>query len=330
MSVIAKQSGLASIALGIGLMLGAANTMFVLPRAFEGNEAVWGLLRIMTSWGMICSSIFPLGAPPAILRFLSRYPQAEQGKHLKAILLIAGFGIVAGLTMISIWGPAWIAQMSEQDTVLLKNNVGGFTTIIAIMSLMALFRALLTLKLKTGLIAWVDEVWQKGSYLMLGGALLLGYLPLEYFIPAYIASWAISLILLAFPARRTIPSTGDTIDWKQFRPLANFSLFSLFAGGAAIIANQLGLCHDWHVPRPRGSARLHDGVFHWLCGGHAHACHSKDCFGNCCHQNPQQFECRNAKTESKFCSGQLFAHGQYHGRNLGGISTISIASARKI
>ena len=54
MSVIAKQSGLASIALGIGLMLGAANTMFVLPRAFEGNEAVWGLLRIMTSWGMIC------------------------------------------------------------------------------------------------------------------------------------------------------------------------------------------------------------------------------------------------------------------------------------
>ena len=100
MSVIAKQSGLASIALGIGLMLGAANTMFVLPRAFEGNEAVWGLLRIMTSWGMICSSIFTLGAPPAILRFLSRYPQAEQGKHLKAILLIAGFGIVAGLTVL--------------------------------------------------------------------------------------------------------------------------------------------------------------------------------------------------------------------------------------
>ena len=239
MSVIAKQSGLASIALGIGLILGAANTMFVLPRAFEGNEAVWGLLRIMTSWGMICSSIFTLGAPPAILRFLNRYPQAERGKHLKAILLIAGFGIVAGLTMISIWGPAWIVQLSEQDTVLLKNNLRGFITIIAIMSLMALFRALLTLKLKTGLIAWVDEIWQKGSYLILGGVLLLGYLPLEYFIPAYIASWFISLILLAFLARGTLPSTGDTIDWTQFRPLLDFSLFSLFAGGASIIANQL-------------------------------------------------------------------------------------------
>ena len=95
------------------------------------------------------------------------------------------------------------------------------------MSLMALFRALLTLKLKTGLIAWVDEVWQKGSYLMLGGALLLGYLPLEYFIPAYIASWAISLVLLAFPARRTLPSTGDTIDWTQFRPLLQTSVCSV-------------------------------------------------------------------------------------------------------
>ena len=232
--------------------------------------------------------------------------------------------------MISIWGPAWIAQMSEQDTILLKNNVGGFITIIAIMSLMALFRALLTLKLKTGLIAWVDEVWQKGSYLMLGGALLLGFLPLEYFIPAYIASWAISLILLAFSARRTIPSTGDTIDWKQFRPLANFSLFSLFAGGAAIIANQLDYVMIGMYLGLEEVPVYTMGFFHWFCGGHAHACHSKDCFGDCCHQNPQQFECRNAKTESKFCSGQLFAHGQYHGRNLGGISTISIASARKI
>ncbi len=61
MSVIAKQSGLASIALGIGLILGAANTMFVLPRAFEGNEAVWGLLRIMTSWGWLVINCYILG-----------------------------------------------------------------------------------------------------------------------------------------------------------------------------------------------------------------------------------------------------------------------------
>jgi O-antigen/teichoic acid export membrane protein len=239
MSVIAKQSGLASIALGIGLLLGAVNTMYVLPRAFEGHEAVWGLLRIMTSWGLICSSVATLGAPAAIVRFLSRYPEADRGKHLKAILLIAGTGIGLCLIIISIWGGDWIGNMDAKNTDLLKNHVGGFIMIIAIMSLMAIFRALLTLQLKTGIIAWVDEIWQKGSYLVLGGALLLGYLPLESFVPAYIISWFVSLLLLLLPTVKSWPSFNDPVPWSEMRPLADFSLFSLLAGGASIIANQL-------------------------------------------------------------------------------------------
>ena len=63
MGVIAKQSGFAAIALGAGMVVGALNNMVVLPRAFDGNEAIWGLVRIMTSWGMICASISTLGAP---------------------------------------------------------------------------------------------------------------------------------------------------------------------------------------------------------------------------------------------------------------------------
>jgi O-antigen/teichoic acid export membrane protein len=239
MSVIAKQSGIATIALGIGLVLGAANTMFVLPRAFEGNEAVWGLLRIMTSWGMICSSIATIGTPTAIVRFLSRYPEAERGKHLKLILLIAGVGICLCLLIISIWGPRWIGSMSANNTDLLKENIGGFIVIIATMSLMSVCRGLLTLKFKTGMILWVDEIWQKGSYLILGSSLLLGFLPLDQFVPAYLLSWFISLILLAIPAFSNFTRHNDSVDWGEVKPLLNFSLFSVLAGGASIIANQL-------------------------------------------------------------------------------------------
>ena len=239
MSVIAKQSGIATIALGIGLVIGAANTMFVLPRAFEGNEAVWGLLRIMASWGMICSSIATLGTPIAIIRFLSRYPEAERGKHLKLILLIAGVGICLCLLIISIWGPSWIGSMSASNTDLLTENIGGFIVIIATMSLMSICRALLTLKFKTGMILWVDEIWQKGSYLILGSALLLGFLPLDQFVPAYLLSWFISLVLLAVPVFSNLPRHNDSVDWGEVRPLLNFSLFSVLAGGASTIANQL-------------------------------------------------------------------------------------------
>ena len=78
MGVIAKQSGFAAIALGAGMVLGALNNIVVLPRAFEGNEVIWGLVRIMTSWGMICAAISTLGAPGAILRFLHRYDEGER------------------------------------------------------------------------------------------------------------------------------------------------------------------------------------------------------------------------------------------------------------
>ena len=87
MGVIAKQSGFAAIALGAGMVVGALNNMVVLPRAFDGNEAIWGLVRIMTSWGMICASISTLGAPGAIVRFLHRYEEGERVKSLNSCLL---------------------------------------------------------------------------------------------------------------------------------------------------------------------------------------------------------------------------------------------------
>ena len=69
MGIVAKQSGWASLAIGTGLVLGAVNTMIVLPRAFEGAEAEWGLVRIITSWGIILSSLAVVGAPGGIMRF---------------------------------------------------------------------------------------------------------------------------------------------------------------------------------------------------------------------------------------------------------------------
>ena len=53
MGIVAKQSARNSLALATGLVLGAVNTMFVLPKAFEGFEEGWGLLRILTAWGTI-------------------------------------------------------------------------------------------------------------------------------------------------------------------------------------------------------------------------------------------------------------------------------------
>ena len=171
MGVIAKQSGFAAIALGAGMVIGALNNMVVLPRAFDGNEAIWGLVRIMTSWGMICASISTLGAPGSIVRFLHRYEEGEREKlefhpgHWR-------FGVLTTLA---------ISEMGRTLDCVARSGQGRAAG--AKRSLVpgdcrhyerfAHLSGPAHVEARTAFIAWVDELWQKTSYFVLGALLLL-------------------------------------------------------------------------------------------------------------------------------------------------------------
>ena len=255
MGVIAKQSGYAAIALGAGMVVGALNNMVVLPRAFDGNEAIWGLVRIMTSWGMICASISTLGAPGAIVRFLHRYDGAEREKSLNSILAIAVFGVLTTLAILWKWGESWIVWLDPDKGELLSQNVHWFLVIVAIMSGLHIFRALLTWKLRTAFIAWVDELWQKTSYFILGALLLFDWVSLDAFVPLYIASYGVSFLLMGGASIGLFTGLSKGINRSDLPQFAEFSAFSLFAGGAVIVATQLDyICLLYTSPSPRDYA----------------------------------------------------------------------------
>ncbi len=237
--VIAKQSGYAVIALGVGLVIGAANNMVVLPRAFEGKEEIWGLIRIMTSWGAICAALSTLGAPGAIVRFLNRYTGAEREKALKSILTIAFSGLTLTLGIIVIFGERWVTQLDPTHSELLTAHAPWFLVIMVIMSALHIFRAMLTVALRTGYISWVDEIWQKLSYASLAVLLLFDVIPLVAFVPLYVATYGVSLVLLGLPNVSVFRQLSAGWNRQDMPKFMEYSSFSLFAGGAAIIAMQL-------------------------------------------------------------------------------------------
>lgn len=239
MGVIAKQSGFAAIALGAGMVVGALNNMVVLPRAFDGNEAIWGLVRIMTSWGMICASISTLGAPGSIVRFLHRYEEGEREKSLNSILGIGALGVLTTLAILWKWGDRWIVWLDPDKGELLAQNVHWFLVIVAIMSVLHIFRALLTWKLRTAFIAWVDELWQKTSYFMLGALLLFDWVSLDAFVPLYIASYGVSFLLMGGASLGLFSGISKGFNRSDLPKFAEFSAFSLFSGSAVIVATQL-------------------------------------------------------------------------------------------
>ena len=199
MGIVAKQSVRNSVALVTGLLLGAINTMYVLPRAFEGFEEGWGLLRIMTAWGTILAQILALGTPSAVLRFL---PNAEDG-HREASMLgtlcllpAVAIGLVGVLS--SFAGPDLLLALDANAGWLLQNRVGAFMFMASAYLAMLLLKSALIHRMRTVALTFIQEVWLKGSYLTLAILYLQGWMPFETFFRWFLYSYAAAVALIVW------------------------------------------------------------------------------------------------------------------------------------
>ena len=179
MGIVAKQSARNSLALATGLVLGAVNTMFVLPKAFEGFEEGWGLLRILTAWGTILAQILALGTPGAILRFLpsARGDAQRESSMLFTLCVVPAmalglFGVGAALAP-----STWLTKLDANAGWLLQDRMGAFVLMAAAYLAMLLLRSALIHRMRTVHVTLIQEVWLKGSYLALAVFYLMGHMP---------------------------------------------------------------------------------------------------------------------------------------------------------
>ena len=149
MGIVAKQSARNSVILH-GLLLGAVNTMFVLPKAFGSFEEGWGLLRILVAWGTILAQVLALGTPSAILRFL---PAAKDGRReasmLSTLCLLPAFALALAGVLSTFASDDLLLTLDADAGYLLQGRVGAFLFMAAAYLAMLLLRAVLTHRLRT-------------------------------------------------------------------------------------------------------------------------------------------------------------------------------------
>ena len=240
MGIVAKQSARNSVILITGLLLGAVNTMFVLPKAFEGFEEGWGLLRILTAWGTILAQVLALGTPSAILRFL---PSAKDGRReasmLTTLCLLPAIALAVAGVLSTFASEDLLLALDADAGYLLQGRVGAFLFMAAAYLAMMLLRAILTHRLRTVVITFVQEVWLKGSYLGLALVYLQGWMPFETFFKWFLYSYAAAVFMMlaeAWSARATLAKPRLKED---FVPFFEYSMFSLLNGGARVVAKNL-------------------------------------------------------------------------------------------
>ena len=240
MGIVAKQSARNSIALATGLLLGAINTMYVLPKAFEGFEEGWGLLRILTAWGTILAQILALGSPSAILRFL---PHAKDPKRESSMLTTLCLFPAIALAVVGIVstfaGADVLLALDANAGWLLEDRVGAFVFMAGAYLAMLLLKAALIHRMRTVAVTVIQEVWLKGSYLALALVYLQGLMPFETFFRWFLCSYAAAVVLMLGEAWGSGARLGQPELRKDARPFFAYGMFALWNNGARTVAKNL-------------------------------------------------------------------------------------------
>jgi hypothetical protein len=152
------------VAIGAGMALGAVNTLYVLPRAFEGHEDLWGLVRVLVSWGAIASQVLTLGIPSAIIRFLPRYPEPERPQVFTTLILFPAAAVAAAGLVLAVGGEAAVQRWGGKDADVMTGRVGYLFVMIVVFATAAVSRAAVITRLKATTMAILEEPWLQGCW----------------------------------------------------------------------------------------------------------------------------------------------------------------------
>lgn len=240
MGIVAKEAGRSSVALVLGLAAGMVNTVLVLPRAFEGAEEYWGLLRVLTAWSYIVAPAVMFGGSGIVIRTSNQVQQTLRGALHASAWLLASFGLSVWGLVLFFRGEWLMTQLDAEKGSLLVDHLPLFFFMNALIVAMNLSSALLVVGLRTSWTAWVQEVWLKTSYLILAGLLLFDVISLTTMLYAYVCTWVVALIALLgglMKAKLPFALRGiRDLDWKQN---LQFGAYSSLSSGVSVIATNL-------------------------------------------------------------------------------------------
>ncbi|MEC8114156.1 MAG: lipopolysaccharide biosynthesis protein [Bacteroidota bacterium] len=240
MGIVAKQSARNTVALSTGFLLGAINTTYVLPAAFEGFEEGWGLLRILTAWGTILAQILALGTPNGILRFLPKAETPErEASMLGALCTIPAVLFAAVGVAFSLLGQDWLVSLDADSGYLLQDRMAAFLFMAGAYLALLLLKSALTHRMRTVTVTVVQEVWLKGSYLALAVVYLQGWMPFDTFFRWFLYTYAAAVAMLLLEAWSVKLRPAQPQFRKDIKPFLEYGLYALWNDGSRVIAKNL-------------------------------------------------------------------------------------------
>ncbi|MFT4678270.1 MAG: O-antigen/teichoic acid export membrane protein [Flavobacteriales bacterium] len=260
MGIISKQATQNAISIVLGTLIGAANTIFVLPRVFEDSPDDWGLIKLITAYGITGAQFLCLGAPQIISRY---YPRLAGDARNAMITFSLALPVILLLILTCVFwssGDSLMRTFGGEDTAI--ENEGIF--VLTLMFFQTLFISLSGYSasiLKTTIYQILGDLFQKVSYL--GIVLLYGLDVIDFhtLLILYTGIFVTQFVALLGHSFVNGLSFNFKFNLLPKFELINYGLYSILDRGAAIVVANLDIIMlGWIL----GADGLHEIAFYTI------------------------------------------------------------------
>jgi O-antigen/teichoic acid export membrane protein len=243
LGIVARQAGLNAISIVLGTITGAINTLLILPKAFEGFEEGWGLIKVLTAYAMIFSQFMHGGIPNAIVRYFPRLQGDARPRFLTLLFLIPLLSSLLFLLILLLAGTAPLNLVNPDDARMLESRSGELFVLTAALTFFFSLNGYLSAVLKTTVFQFLNETFLKTWYLGIAAAYLFNWLSFDQLLIAYVGGYVLATLILLVHALKSgfIARWGNTPLGLPTRELVVFSVYSILDRGASILVQNLDI-----------------------------------------------------------------------------------------
>ncbi len=242
MGIIAKQSIRNSILTYSGVIIGAVNVVFLVPRIFYDFPEHWGLITILIYYMQVMVPIAQLGFPNTIVRFLPYFRDQRKPDFLGFSLLIVTLSLLVFSFFIFFFGEHLVKHIESNNDLIYTSYYFIIPMLIGTVffeTLNGYSRALFKSTIPTGIKELNMRIWTT----VLFAAYYFKLIDFSLFIELYVAGYLFQTFILIFYlvslGEFKIRIRSSLYKGKQFKEILNYSLFSILGGSSALVVSKI-------------------------------------------------------------------------------------------
>lgn len=242
MGLVSKQAYKNTLSISLGIIAGAINTVFILPRAFEEAPEDWGLVSILLANAIIFAQIFGFGTFNIVIRDYFKYKSAQKKEALLGfglLLSLVGIGLLVFIFFLG--KPIFPSLFNHKDLAVLYNHIFIFFSLAAVLILNQFFSGFLVAKHKTPVVQFVNELVLKTSYLILALVYWLKPFSFENYLLLFTGTYLISFLVYVSYAVYLDFRINFKIRFLNIKELLIYGGYTILDKGAGIIVGKLDL-----------------------------------------------------------------------------------------